>query len=259
MKVGDKVLISPYLTKLTQWISGTVIEVEDNPFKGIVISAETEDKDVYFGQEDLFKIEKDSESDSLKQLLDKLRNGQWVLAGAKDSPEISSMLIRCADMCFDINNMRPSLQGERQKAFKMLLGDIGENFVIHSPFHCDFGFNIKIGKNFIGNFNLTILDEAEVIIGDNVMIGPNCSLITITHAMLSQQRNAGLMAARSIKICNNVWIASNVVILPGVEIGEGSVIGAGSVVTKSIPPYTLAVGNPCRPIRPLESDDLIAL
>ena len=155
--------------------------------------------------------------------------------------------------------MRPSLLEERRKAFKMLLGDIGENSVIHSPFHCDFGFNIRIGKNFIGNFNLTILDEAEVIIGDNVMIGPNCSLITITHALLPNQRNAGIMAARSIKIGNNVWIASNVVVLPGVEIGEGSVIGAGSVVTKSIPPNTLAIGNPCRPIRPVGSNDRIDL
>lgn len=153
--------------------------------------------------------------------------------------------------------MRPSLKAERQEAFRKLLGKVGENLVIHSPFRCDFGFNIRIGNNFVGNFNLTILDEAEVTIGDNVMIGPNCSLITITHALDSDQRNEGIMAARPITIGDNAWIAANVVILPGVEIGEGAVIGAGSVVTRSIPAGMLAVGNPCRPLRPVSDSDRV--
>lgn len=89
------------------------------------------------------------------------------------------------------------------------------------------------------------------------MIGPNCSLITITHALQEDQRLEGLMAARPIKIGNHAWIAANVVILPGVEIGEGTVIGAGSVVTKSIPPRMLAVGNPCRPIQAITDENRI--
>lgn len=194
---------------------------------------------------------------SVDMLLEELRSGKWVYAGASDSPEISALLTHCADMCFDINNMRPSFKEEREMALRELLGEVGENLVIHSPFHCDFGFNIRIGDNFIGNFNLSILDEAEVTIGNNVMIGPNCSLITIIHALDHEQRKKGMMAAHPIFIGDNVWIASNVVILPGVEIGEGAVIGAGSVVTKSIPAKMLAVGNPCRPVRPVTNSDFV--
>lgn len=193
----------------------------------------------------------------IDRLLDLLRTGQWIYGKAADIPEINTMLTTCADACFDINQMRPSLKAERQEAFRKLLGKVGENLVIHSPFRCDFGFNIRIGNNFVGNFNLTILDEAEVTIGDNVMIGPNCSLITITHALDPDQRNEGIMAARPITIGDNAWIAANVVILPGVEIGEGAVIGAGSVVTRSIPAGMLAVGNPCRPLRPVSDSDRV--
>lgn len=198
-------------------------------------------------------------SSSIDEILDMLHAGQWVSAAAADSPEVSDMLTRCADACFDINNMRPSCKEERRLAFQKLLGKFGKDSVIHSPFRCDFGFNIRIGDHFVGNFNLSILDEAEVTIGDNVMIGPNCSLITITHALQEDQRQEGLMAARPIKIGDHAWIAANVVILPGVEIGEGAVIGAGSVVTKSIPPRMLAVGNPCHPIRPITNEDRICL
>lgn len=184
-----------------------------------------------------------------------MENGQWVKAGAKDSPEISRALSQCAQACFELNNMPPSDTAGRTTLLRSILGSAGDNIVIHSPFRCDFGFNISVGDNFIGNFNLSILDEAPVTIGDNVMIGPNCSLITITHALTPVERNDGVMKARGITIGDNVWIAAGVVVLPGVEIGQGAVIGAGSVVTRSIPPRTLAAGNPCRALREITSDD----
>lgn len=186
-----------------------------------------------------------------------LGEGHWVYGSANDLPEVSAMLCRCADACFEINTLRPSEKDRRNELLRRLLGSVGENLVINPPFRCDFGHNIHIGKNFIGNFNLTILDEACVEIGDNVMIGPNCTLATITHAMLPDQRNAGIMQAKPITIGNNVWLASNVTVLPGVTIGDGAVIGAGSVVTKSIPASTFAAGNPCRPIRPITDNDRV--
>lgn len=191
-------------------------------------------------------------------ILDYLNKGKWIKAGAKDLPEIAALLQQCADLCHRYNTLpNTSTEADREKLLRQILGSFEERIVLHPPFRCDFGFNIKIGKNFMGNFNLTILDEARVTIGDNVMVGPNCSLITITHSLDANQRNAGVMSANPITIGNNVWIAANVVILPGVTIGDGAVIGAGSVVTKNIPAGVLAMGVPCRPVRSITDSDKV--
>lgn len=196
---------------------------------------------------------------TVKDVLGGLNSGAWVRAAAKDSPEISRLLRHSADICFELNSLPPSETERRNVLLRSLLGSVGEGFIIHSPFRCDFGFNVHVGKNFIGNYNLSILDEAEVFIGDNVMIGPNCSLVTIIHALTPAQRNDGVMTGKPIRIGNDVWIAANVVVLPGVEIGAGAVIGAGSVVVKSIPPGMLAVGNPCRPVRNITEEDRVEI
>lgn len=187
--------------------------------------------------------------------LQALRSGEWCHC---ISPEISAILSACEEKCFRLNSLPPSATEQRSEIIKSLLGGTGERFIIHSPFHCDFGTNIKIGNNFIANYNLTILDETDVTIGDNVFIGPNVSIYTITHALDIPQRNAGMMQARPVTIGDNVWICGNCVILPGVTIGEGCVIGAGSVVVHDIPPLTLAIGNPCRPLRPITETDKIS-
>ena len=133
---------------------------------------------------------------SIEEILDALRRGQWLHAGAADFPEISALLAECADRCHELNLMRPSDVEARDRLLRKILGSAGDRLVINSPFRCDFGFNIHVGDNFIGNFNLAILDEAEVRIGRNVQIGPNCTLITITHALDAKQRNEGVMCAR---------------------------------------------------------------
>lgn len=196
---------------------------------------------------------------NVKETLHMLAQEKWVCAGAKDSPEISEMLMRCAETCHRLNAMSPSDADSRQMLMKGLFGSFGRDCVINSPFRCDFGFNIHIGDNFVGNFNLSVLDEAEVRIGRNVMIGPNCTLTTIVHALDAGQRNRGVMRARPINIGDNVWIASNVVVLPGVTIGDNAVIGAGSVVTADIPSDTLAFGTPCRPVRRITEADRLPL
>ena len=180
--------------------------------------------------------------------LQQLASGEW-MNGFAD--QLTAMLSECEEKCFNLNSLAPSHKEERHNLITSLLGRIGNNYTLHSPFHCDFGFNIKIGENFVGNFNLTILDEAEVTIGHNVFIGPNTTLITVTHALDHHQRNAGIMKAQPITIGDNVWIAANVTILPGVTIGDRAVIGAGSVVTKDIAPDTLVAGNPAHPLRSL--------
>lgn len=190
------------------------------------------------------------------QQIDDLLAQKWVY-GFGD--EIAAMLRAVETLCFRLNATSPELIDERAELIKKIFGKIEEPFTVHSPFHCDFGKHIRAGKNLVANYNLTILDEAIVTIGDNVFIGPNCGIYTINHALLPDQRNEGVMQARPVTIGDNVWIAANVVICPGVSIGEGAVIGAGSVVTRDISPYTLAAGNPCRPLRSITDADRIKI
>lgn len=185
--------------------------------------------------------------------IERLRSGEWTEGFAE---EFGIGLAECEEKCFTFNLLPPSRKEERREIIRGLFRSVGEKFTINPPFHCDFGYNIRVGENFVGNFNLTILDEAEVTIGDNVFIGPNVSLCTVIHSLDVKERNRGIMRALPITIGDNVWIASNVVILPGVTVGEGAVIGAGSVVTRDVAPFTLSAGNPCRMIRPIEMKKL---
>lgn len=183
------------------------------------------------------------------ECLAELRSGKWT-NGFRDG--IGDYLARCEELCHEFNIMSPSRKEQRLGILRKIFKRVGENCIIHAPFRCDFGLNIRIGNNFTGNFNLTILDEADVTIGDNVFIGPNVSLCTVIHSLIPHERMNGIMCARPIVVGNDVWIAANVVILPGVTVGDGAVIGAGSVVTKDVPPFTLVVGNPARVVKELK-------
>lgn len=188
------------------------------------------------------------------KLIEDLHVGKWVYGFDRD---LGKVLQATETLCFRLNAMAPYRREEREELIRGMLGRIGDSFLIHSPFRCDFGKHIFIGKHFISNFNLTILDEAIVTIGDNVFIGPNCGIYTINHALLPDQRNAGVMKAAPVTIGNDVWLAADVKVLPGVTIGDGAVIGAGSVVTRDIPPRVLAAGNPCRVIREITEEDRV--
>jgi len=122
---------------------------------------------------------------------------------------------------------------------------------LEPPFYCDYGYNIRFGKNVYANHNFIVLDCAPVSIGDNVFFGPSVVLTTAGHPVDPVVRTSLLEFAKPITIGDNVWIGASVVVLPGVEIGTNVTIGAGSVVTKSIPANCVAVGNPCRALRPL--------
>ena len=130
-----------------------------------------------------------------------------------------------------------------------------ENPIITPPFRCDCGFHIKVGKNFGANYNCTILDVAQVTFGDNCLLGPNVAIYTAGHPLHPDSRNSGYEYGIEVHIGNNVWIGGNSVICPGVTIGDNCVIGAGSVVTKDIPAWSLAAGNPARVIRTITEAD----
>jgi maltose O-acetyltransferase len=130
-----------------------------------------------------------------------------------------------------------------------------EGAFLNPPFYCDYGFNIEVGKNFFANYNCTILDVAKVVIGDNCQMAPNVAIYTAGHPVHPDTRNTAYEYGIGVTIGDNVWIGGNTVICPGVHIGSNTVIGAGSVVTKDIPDWVIAAGNPCRVIRSITEAD----
>ena len=157
---------------------------------------------------------------------------QGLLYDANYDRELLAERERAKELLYDYNRLRPSQYTEKTDLLRSLLGKVGKQVIID---------------------NLVILDGAKVTIGDNAFIAPNVGIYTAGHPLDAERRNQGLEYAYPIRIGNNVWIGAHSVILPGVTIGDHVVIGAGSVVTKDIPSYSLAVGNPCRVIRSLEA------
>lgn len=137
---------------------------------------------------------------------------------------------------------------------KELLGK-SEGAMINPPFYCDYGNHIEVGKNFFANYNCTILDVAKVVIGDNCLLAPNVAIYTAGHPVHPETRNTMYEYGIEVTIGDNVWIGGNSVICPGVYIGDNCVIGAGSVVTKDIPKWSIAAGNPCKVIRKITEAD----
>ena len=137
---------------------------------------------------------------------------------------------------------------------KELLGQ-SEGAWINPPFYCDYGFNIEVGKNFFANYNCTMLDVAKITIGENCFMASNVAIYTAGHPIHPDSRNSMYEYGIPVTIGDNVWIGGNTVICPGVTIGSNCVIGAGSVVTKDIPDWSVAAGNPCRVIRKITDED----
>ncbi len=169
-------------------------------------------------------------------------------------PEFLRRLETMRQKIWKFNNLNPSKTDELTALFRSIVEDCGENFHINQPFRCDYGCNIHIGNNFFANFNLTILDEARVTIGDNVFIGPNVSIYTACHPIDPATRNTGVEWAEAVTIGHNVWIGGDATILPGVTIGDNCVVGAGSVVTKDVAANTVVAGNPARLIKHINTE-----
>ncbi len=161
----------------------------------------------------------------------------------------------CQCKCYEYNQIIPSDIDQRKSKIREIIPNLGDDFVIEQPFRCDFGYNIHIGHHFFSNFNLVILDEAAVTIGDYVFIAPDCGIYTAGHPINAAQRNEGLEYAKPVTIGSHVWIGGGVRIVPGVTIGNNVVIGSGSVVTRDIPDGVVAAGNPCRVIREIAKED----
>jgi maltose O-acetyltransferase len=156
---------------------------------------------------------------------------------------------------YEYNLLRPDEKDRMSELIKDILGKAGDNICIEQPFHCDYGKNIEVGKNFFANYNCTILDVGKVTIGDNVMFAPNVSIYTAGHPIHPDSRNLGYEYGIGITIGDNVWVGGSVVINPGVHVGNNVIIGSGSVVTKDIPDNVIVAGNPCKVIREIKEED----
>lgn len=154
------------------------------------------------------------------------------------------------ELMYEFNTSRPGEIQKRAKLLQRMLGKMGEGCYIEPPFRANWaGKHLYLGRDVYVNFNLTIVDDADIFIGDKVMIGPNVTIATANHPIAPELRERALQYNKRVRIGNNVWIGAGVIIVPGITIGDNSVIGAGSVVTKDIPGNVVAVGNPCRVLR----------
>ncbi|MEZ8228213.1 sugar O-acetyltransferase [Vibrio splendidus] len=172
-----------------------------------------------------------------------------------DDVDLVAEQTQCLEVLYDFNHTRPSEGDKRQQIMKQLFAEVGEGCYIEPPLHANWGRHTHLGDNVYVNFNLTLVDDTDVFIGDNVMIAPNVTIATGTHPISPELRLKAAQFNVPVRIGNNVWLGAHTVVLPGVTIGENSVIGAGSIVTKDIPANVVAVGNPCRVVREINERD----
>ncbi len=184
--------------------------------------------------------------------LEKLRKGKTY---RMDDPEIVQIHHRAAALCQQFNAMGITEEEERDKVLHLLFGSAGKNLSIKPGFFCDMGVNLRVGDDFLTNYNVTILDMAPVTIGNNVWLGPSVGIFAVAHPMDAAGRKAKLGIAKPITLGDNVWVGGNASILMGVNIGNNVIIGAGSVVTRDIPDNAVAVGNPARVVRYIDNSD----
>lgn len=170
--------------------------------------------------------------------------------------ELVDLQARCLERLYDYNMTRPSEKEERKRLLQEMFAQIGEACYIEPPFHASFaGRHVYFGDHIYANFNLTLIDDTYIYVGDYTMFGPNVTVATAGHPILPALREKELQYNAPVRIGRNCWIGAGAVIVPGVTVGDDVVIGAGSIVTRDIPDRVVAVGNPCRVLREVNEHD----
>lgn len=189
----------------------------------------------------------------MMNIKEKMHNGDLYLP---NDPEIADWQLSCLDKLYLFNQTRPTQQKLRAEMLKEMFAEIGEGCYIEPPFHANFGGkHCHWGNNIYANFNLTMVDDTHIYVGDNTMFGPNVTIATAGHPILAELRAQGYQYNAPVHIGKNCWLGAGAIVLPGVTIGDNVVVGAGSVVTKDIPSDVVAVGNPCRVLRQINDHD----
>lgn len=170
--------------------------------------------------------------------------------------ELAKEQMVCLDRLYDFNQTRPTEWKKREEMLKEMFAEIGEGCYIEPPFHANWGGrHVHFGKSVYANFNLTMVDDTHIYVGDYTMFGPNVTVASAGHPILPELREQVYQYNIPIHIGRNCWIGAGAIIVPGITIGDNTVIGAGSVVTKDIPANSVAFGNPCRVIRKINERD----
>ncbi len=186
---------------------------------------------------------------------DKLHTGEIYFPG---DPEIHKEQTACMEKLYDFNQTRPSELAKRSAMLKEMFAEIGEGCYIEPPLHANFGGrHVHFGNWVYANYNLTLVDDTHIYVGDDTMFGPNVIVATAAHPICPELRARGLQFNMPVRIGKNCWLGAGVIVMPGVTIGDNVVIGAGSVVTKDIPSNVVAVGNPCRVLREVGEHDRV--
>ena len=184
---------------------------------------------------------------------EKMHNGELYLP---TDESIMKEQLACLNSLYDFNQTRPTELEKREKLLKQMFAEIGEGCYIEPPLHANWGGkHCHLGKNVYFNFNVSLVDDTHIYVGDYSKFGPNVVIATAGHPILPALREKAYQYNAPVKIGKCVWLGAGVIVLPGVEIGDNCVIGAGSVVTKNIPANCVAVGNPCKVLREINDHD----
>ena len=184
---------------------------------------------------------------------EKQHGGQLYLPGDES---LQREQLRCLDRLYEFNQIRPSDLERKTALLKEMFAELGEDCYIETPFHANWGGrHVHFGSNIYANFNLTLVDDTHIYVGDFTQFGPNVVLATAGHPIDPELRERYYQYNAPVRIGRNCWLGANVVVVPGVSIGDNVVVGAGSVVTKDLPSNVVAVGNPCRILREVNDHD----
>lgn len=171
-------------------------------------------------------------------------------------PQIAQEQLLCLDKLYEYNMSRPTQMQKREQLLKEMFAEIGQGCYIEPPLHANWaGKHVHLGDNVYTNFNLTLVDDTHIYIGDRTKLGPNVVISTAGHPILPELRMQGLQYNMPVHIGKNCWLGAGVLVMPGVTIGDNTVIGAGSVVTRDIPANVVAMGTPCRVVRTIGAHD----
>lgn len=184
---------------------------------------------------------------------EKQHSGALYLPG---DPELQREQLQYLDRLHEFNQIKPSELDKKSAMLREMFAEIGEDCYIETPFHANWGGkHVHFGKNIYTNFNLTLVDDTQIYVGDFCQIGPNVVLATAGHPILPELRERAYQYNAPVRIGQNCWLGANVVVVPGVTIGNNVVVGAGSVVTRDLPDNVVAAGNPCRILREVNDHD----